>query len=110
MLVKKAKCILRKHIDLYMVHGLAPSPQVSMKFTSQEQDEINGNGFLKWSLGSAATRRHKHFRCFFATQCSVKPDPTRSSKPNWKLEPFLEWIKSLPQKAWKLGEKISVDE
>ena len=38
---------LRKHIGLYMVHGLDPSPQMSMKFTSQEQDEIIGNDFLK---------------------------------------------------------------
>ena len=101
---------LRKHIGLYMVHGLDPSPQASMEFTSQEQDEINGNYFVKWSLGPAATRRHKHFRRFFATQCPVNSAPTRSSKPNWKLELFLEWIKSVSQKAWNHGEKISVDE
>ena len=52
-----------------MVHGLDPSPQMSMKFTSQEQDEINENDFVKRSLGPAATRRHKHFSRFFATQC-----------------------------------------
>ena len=80
-----------------------------MKFTSQEQDEINGNDFVKWSLGPAATLRHKQFCRFFATQCPVKPPPTRYSKPNWKLEPFLEWIKVVPQKACKIGEKISVD-
>ena len=101
---------LRKHIGLYMVHRLAPLPQVSIKFTSQEQDEINGNYFVKRSLEPADTRLHKHFRHFFATQCPVKPSPTRSYKPNWKLDPFLEWIKSLSQKAWKLGENISVDE
>ena len=51
-----------------------------------------------------------NFCRFFDTQCSIKPASTRSSEPNWKLEPFLEWIKSVSQKAWKLGEKISVDE
>ena len=101
---------LRKHIGLYMVHGLAPSPQVSMKSTLQEQDEINRNDFVKQILGPAATCRHKHFCRFFATQCPIKPTPTRSYKPNWKLEPFLEWIKSVFQKSWKLGEKILVDE
>ena len=79
-----------------------------MEFTSQEQDEINGNDFVKRSLGPAATRRHKQFCRFFSTQCPVKPSATFSCKTNWKLEPFLEWIKSVSQKAWKLGEEISV--
>ena len=100
----------RKHIGIYMVHGLAPSPQVSMKSTLQEQDEINRNDFVKHSLGPAATRCHKHFCRFFATQCPVKPDSTCPSKPNWKLELLLKWIKSVSQKARKLGENILVDE
>ena len=101
---------LRKHIGLYMVHGLDPSPQVSMKFTLQEQDEINRNDFVKRSLGPAATRRDKQFCRLFSTQCPIKPAPTRSSKPNWNINPFLEWTKSVSQKVWKLGEKILVDE
>ena len=84
---------LRKHIGLYMVHGLAPSPQVSMKFSSQEQDEINRNDFVKRSLEPASTRRHKHFCRFFATQFPINLAPTRTHKPNWKLDPFLDWIK-----------------
>ena len=95
---------------MYMVHGLAPSTQVSMKFTSQEQDEINGNDFVKRSLGPAATCRHEHFCRLFSTQWPVNPPLTRSSKPYLKLETLLEWIKSASQKAWKLGEKILVDE
>ena len=96
---------LRENIGLYMVHGLAPSPQVSMKFTLQEQDEINGNDFVKRSLGPAAKHHHKHFCRFFDTQCPVNPAPERASKHNWKIEPFLEWIKSVSQKAWKLGKR-----
>ena len=92
-----------KDIGMYMVHGLDPSPQVSIKFTSQEQDEINGNDIVKRSLGPAATGRHKHFCRFFATQFPFKQAPTRSYKPNWKLELFLECIKSVSQKSWKLG-------
>ena len=47
-----------------MVHGLSPSPHVSMKFNSQQEDDINGNDFIKRSLGPATVRRHKHFRRF----------------------------------------------
>ena len=41
---------LRKHTGIYMVHGLLPSPQVSMKFSSQKQDDMNVNNFLKDTL------------------------------------------------------------
>ena len=96
---------LRKHIGVYMVHGLSPSPHVSMKFNSQQEDDINGNDFIKRSLGPAAVRRHKHFRRFFATQCPVKASPSRSSKPNWKIDPFLDWINAISKKARRLGKK-----
>ena len=38
---------LRNHIGVYMVHGLDPSPQMSMKFASQQEDDINVNDFIK---------------------------------------------------------------
>ena len=47
-----------------MVHGLDTSPQVSMKITSQQEDDINGNYFIKRCMSPAAVRRHKHFRLF----------------------------------------------
>ena len=58
---------LRRHIGVHIVRGLAPSPQVSMKFNSQNDDNSNNNDFVNRSLGPAAVRRHKHF-VFFATQ------------------------------------------
>ena len=36
---------LRKHIALYFVQGLSPSPTIDMKFKSQDEDDINGNDF-----------------------------------------------------------------
>ena len=78
-----------------MVHGLAPSPQVSMKFALQQEDDINGNDFIKRCMGPAAVRRHKHFRGFFATQCPIKSSPSQSSLPNWKIDPLLAWIKQI---------------
>ena len=34
---------LMKHIGLYLLQGLSPSPQVEMKFHSQSEDPVNGN-------------------------------------------------------------------
>ena len=100
---------LRQHISIYMIQGLDPAPQVSMKFKSQQEDDINGNDFINRPLGPGAVRRHKHFRRFFATQCPVKASPSRSSRPNWKIDPFLAWINSISKKAWRLGKIISTE-
>ena len=61
---------MRRHLGVYIVQGLFPSPEVSMKFYTQSEDDINGNDFVSRSLGPQAIRRHKHFRRFF---CNSKP-------------------------------------
>ena len=91
-----------------MVHGLSPSPQVSMKFASEQEDDINGNGFIKQCMVPAAVLRHKNNCRFFATKCPIKPSPIQSLRPNWKVDPFLAWIKYISKKAWKIGKIISV--
>ena len=78
---------LRKHLGVYIVHGLSPTPELNMKFQSQAEDDIHGNDFVKRCLGPAAVRRHKHFRCFFATQSPLIIPPPNS--PNWKIEELL---------------------
>ena len=59
---------MRRHLGMYIVHDLSPSPEVSMKFKTQSEDDINRDDFVNRSLGPQAVRRHKHFRHFFATQ------------------------------------------
>ena len=56
-----------KHIGLYLLQGLSPSPQVELKFHSQSEDPVNGNDFVQKSFGGKpgiSRRRHKHFKCF----------------------------------------------
>ena len=101
---------LRKHIGVYFVHGLSPSPSVSHKFQSQADNPINGNDSVKSSLGPNTTRRHKHFKHFLVVQDPLKPNPSREQYPNWKVEPFLIWMKKVSIQAWKCGRIISVDE
>ena len=66
---------LRKHIGVYMVHGLAPSLHVSMKFASQQEDDINGNDFIKLCMGPAAVRRHKTIRRHSAQSSNHQANP-----------------------------------
>ena len=47
---------LRKHIDVYFIHRLAPSPHVSMKFKLQRDNVLNGNDFVKTCLVPNAER------------------------------------------------------
>ena len=53
---------LRKHIGVYFVQGLAPSPNINMKFKGQRENDINGNDLIHRCLGPNATRCHKDFR------------------------------------------------
>jgi hypothetical protein len=59
---------LRQHIGLYVWNGLNPSPRLEMKLQPQHLDPMHGNDYLYQHMGPKATRRHKHFRAFFACQ------------------------------------------
>ena len=53
---------LRKHVGLYVWHGLSPSPRVEYKFHSQEQDILHGSDFISNSFGRNSERQHRHFK------------------------------------------------
>jgi Transposase IS4/SAP domain len=101
---------VKKHLGLYILNGLSPSPRVEMKFNPQSTDEVNGNDFVFRSFGTNALRRHKHFKAFFSIQDPRIIVPDRSSKPNWKVEPLIKLMKLASQEAWEVGEVFSVDE
>jgi Transposase IS4 len=101
---------IKKHLGIYILNGLSPSPRVEMKFNPQSIDEVNGNDFVFRSFGSNAARRHKHFKAFFSIQDPRIISPDRSLKPNWKIEPLLKLIKMSSHEAWDLGEVFSIDE
>ena len=101
---------LKKHIGVYILQGLSPSPQVNQKFRTQAQDSVNVCNFISCCLGPGAERRHKLFRRFFAVQDDSLPTPPRMENPNHKIDPFLKWIKEVSMKAWNLARNFSVDE
>ena len=59
---------LMKHVGVYFLNGVSPSPRVEMKMKPQTMDPFNGNGMDYNSMRSNAERRHRHFKCFFAIQ------------------------------------------
>lgn len=54
---------IKRHIFLYVFHGLSPFPKVKMKFNSQERDCVNVNDFIGRQFPNGAQRR-KRFKCF----------------------------------------------
>lgn len=101
---------MMKHIGIYILNGVSPSPQVEMKMSPQEQDEFNGNDMVYMALGKNAMRRHKHFKCFFAVQDPNKPIPSRKTHPNWKCEALLKHALRVCKEAVIPGEFSAIDE
>jgi Transposase IS4 len=101
---------IEKHLAIYFVNGLNPSPQVEMKFRQQAFDPIQGNDFVWKQMGPGAKARHKHFKAFLCIQDPMKPAPTRKENPLHKVNSFLRWIQQVSQAAWKIGRNLSGDE
>ena len=79
---------IRQHLGLYVLHGLAPSPQIEQKFKPQHIDPVNGNDFVYNSFGRDGgnrERRHKEFKSMLAVQDPRIDTPPREDFPNWKI-------------------------
>ena len=82
--------MMMKHIGIYILNGVSPSPQVEMKMSPQDRDVFNGNDMIQKSLGKITLRRHKHFKCFFVVKDPNKPIPLWKTNANWKYEALLQ--------------------
>ena len=83
----------KRHLGLYLLQALSPSPQIDMKFQSQAADPVNGNDMVHEAFGGCAwkaERRHKHFKCFFSSVDPTLPVPSRNTHPNQKISPLLK--------------------
>ena len=104
---------LMKHIGLYLLQALSPSPQVEMKFRSQKDDPVNGNDFVHTSFGGVTWRsekRHRHFKAFFTSVNPMLPVPSRETHPNWKVHPLLKHMLTVSKAAVFIGRNLSCDE
>lgn len=67
--------IIMRHIGMYMLNCLYPSPQVEMKYDSQERNPTNVSDICNQLFDTGTKRRHKEFNTFLAIQELVKPVP-----------------------------------
>jgi hypothetical protein len=89
-------------LGLYIFNGLTPSPRVQQKFKTQKQDPVQGNDFIAGMFGSNSELRLKQFKAFFSVQNPMILPPSRKTNPNFKVDPFLSWIRTVaftPSKA-----------
>ena len=103
----------KKHIALYLFQGLSPSPKVEQKFESSHLDPVNGSDFIHKVFGGQtgrSIRRHKHFKCFFASVNPNVPTPSRETNPNFKVEPIIKHKIKISKRAVFLGANLSCDE
>ena len=66
---------MERFVGLYILQGLNPSPCVDMKFSSQNEDPIQGNDLCYHMFGSNAVLQHKQFKAFFSVQDPSKAMP-----------------------------------
>jgi hypothetical protein len=101
---------MEQHMALYMIQGLNPSPQVDMKLVPQSIDPIQGNDLCSSAFGPNAAVRHRQFKAFFCVQDPMKPVPSRTAYPNYKVDPLLRHMQEVSMSAWRLGRDIAGDE
>ena len=101
---------IRRHLGIYILQGVAPSPKVEFKFASHMKDMIHGNDMVNNAFGPNAIARHKQFKAFFALQNPCIPTPPRKEYLNWKVKPLITWMNYIGPRAYKPGIHVSVDE
>jgi hypothetical protein len=65
----------QQFIALYIFQGLCPSPRISMKFTPQSEDPIQGNDMRFKIFGRRGKERHKEWKAFAVIQDPKKMVP-----------------------------------
>ena len=101
---------IERFLGLYILQGLNPSPQVEMKFNSQQVDPVQGNDLCYRIFGANAVVRYKQFKAFFCVQDPSKIPPNRKERPMYKVDSILKHTQVVSMKAWRLGRDISGDE
>ena len=103
---------IRRHLGVYILNGVAPSPQIEMKFYTQAEEPANGNDACANAFGGhgKASHRHKEFKKYLAFVDPRKVTPSPKVAPNWKVEPLLRHIIHISRQAINIGRWISIDE
>ena len=62
-------------LGVYIIDGLAPSPQLTMKMQPQSKQPTHGNNKVTSAIGTGYQQKHRSFRHFFACQDPLLTPP-----------------------------------
>jgi hypothetical protein len=93
------------------LNKLSPSPQLEIKFSTQNNDPVNGNDLCNRVFGgSKGLRGCKMFKAFFCLNDPKKEVPKRSDDPNYKIGRLMRHMQLVSQEAWDPGPDLAIDE
>ncbi len=84
-------------LGVYILDGLAPSPQLVQKMQPQSKQPTHGNDRIASAIGPGYQQKHRSFRHFFACQDPLMTPPPKDKCPNFKVDEFFRWL----QHIWK---------
>ncbi len=91
-------------LGVYIIDGLAPSPQLKQKMQPQSKQPTHGNGKIALCNRMGYQQKHRSFRHFFACQDPLMTLPPKDQCPNFKVDEFFQWLRHIWKEAWCLGE------
>ena len=101
---------IRRHLILYSIQGLNPSPQLHMKMKHQREEPIQGCDAIANAMGANVKKRAQQFKKYFSVRHPYQEIPPQSTHPNWKIDPLLKHINTVSLEAVDLPENLAVDE
>jgi hypothetical protein len=97
-------------LGVYIIDGLAPSPQLVQKMQPQSKSATHGNDRIASAQGPGYQQKHRSFRHFFATQDPLMIPPSKEKCRNFKVDELFRWLRYVWKEAWMLAENFSIDE
>ena len=97
-------------MGVYVIDGLAPSPQLMQKMQPQSKDRTHGNDFIAKHMGLSYQQHYRQFRAYFGCQDPLMTPPPKEKCPNFKVDEFFRWLRHQWKQAWEVSKTCSVDE
>ena len=76
---------LKKLIGTFLLQGLNPSPDITMKFSSSKDDPVNGSDLVSAAWSPSGEKRFKVLKCVLAAQDPRVHPPSKKEQPNFKV-------------------------
>ncbi len=91
-------------LGVYILDGLAPSPQLVQKMQPQSKQPAHGSNRVAAAIGMGCQQKHCSFWHFFACQDLLVTPPPKDKCPNFKVNEFFCWLWYIWKEAWVLAK------